>query len=55
MSDTKKKPLRIPNRDRKGRFTENVAAFTPDDLAKAVAEFQQKTGEQNDKGTTRKS
>ncbi len=39
-----KKPLRIPNRDKKGRFAA-PPAFTPEQIARAMAEFQQKPKE----------
>lgn len=39
MEPKEKKPLRIPNRDKRGRFSENMANFPPDELAKAIAEF----------------
>jgi hypothetical protein len=37
-----KKPLR---RASNGRFAENTGNFTPEEMAKAIAEFQQKPGE----------
>lgn len=40
-----KKPLRIPNRDKQGRFAP-PPAFNSDDIAKAIAEFEAKQKEQ---------
>jgi len=35
------KPLRQPlRRDNKGRFAENMADFSAEDMAKAIAEFE---------------
>ena len=43
MATTENKPLRQPlKRDNKGRFAENMADFSPEDMAKAIAEFEQK-------------
>ncbi len=39
-----KKPLRQA-RDKKGRFTENMADYDPQELAKAIAEFEAKPKE----------
>jgi hypothetical protein len=41
-----KKPLR---RTANGRFAENTGEFSPDDIAKAIAEFQQKPGAKDEK------
>jgi hypothetical protein len=49
--EQKKKPLRIPNRDRKGKFAANIAEFKNDDVALALAEFLKKQEKKDDKGT----
>ncbi len=53
MTETKKvkKPLR---RSGNGRFAENTAVFTSDEMAKAIEEYKTKQeGKQNDAGTAR--